>query len=276
MEAGLVYELRRHQAQPAQHLDADRDAAQRRWPVGAMPLAGRKHRRHDYRASMHRAAFESIVEVFAVCRRAVDESRAGGAERARVPDDRARAVVVDAGERALDVVFVARREAEPHHVDQQLLALCPHGYGQARRIDGCDARGEFFGDGLGGRIGGHETDQLLRRRDGPEPGIWLMKMTTMKVRINIESPSTEMAPRSPLSLRSKISTETTLVSEVNSMTAAESSRMVETKMKHQVASTLVRNRGAVTWRSACSRVAPRMRLASSSSGCTDLKADCRC
>ena len=67
-------------------------------------------------------------------------------------------------------------------------------------------------------------------------------------------PSTEMAPRSPLSLRSKISTEITLVSEVNSMIAADSSRITPTKMKHQVAITLVRSSGAVMWRE---RLQPR-------------------
>ncbi len=92
----------------------------------------------------------------------------------------------------------------------------------------------------------------------------------------MERPSTEIAPRSPLSLRSKISTDTTLVSDVNSMIAADSSRMVDTKMKHQVASTLVRSSGAVTCSNACSRVAPRMRLASSSSGLTARNADCNC
>ena len=89
-------------------------------------------------------------------------------------------------------------------------------------------------------------------------------------------PSTEIAPRSPLSLRSKISTEITLVSEVNRMMAADSSRITPTKMKHQVAITLVRSSGAVMWPSACSRVAPRMRLASSRSGWTARNADCSC
>ena len=51
------------------------------------------------------------------------------------------------------------------------------------------------------------------------------------------------------------------------MMAADSSRITPTKMKHQVAITLVRSSGAVMWPSACSRVAPRMRLASSRSGC---------
>ena len=92
------------------------------------------------------------------------------------------------------------------------------------------------------------------------------KVTTSMIR-----PSTEMAARSPLSLRSKISTDTTLVSEVNSITAADNSRMVPTKTKHQVAITAVRSSGAVICQSARSRVAPRMRLASSSSGWTALE-----
>ena len=38
-----------------------------------------------------------------------------------------------------------------------------------------------------------------------------------------------------------MSTEMTLVSDVNSMMAADNSRMTPTKMKHQVAITLVRD-----------------------------------
>src|SRR5919107_496856 len=87
--------------------------------------------------------------------------------------------------------------------------------------------------------GALNTHHVLRRRvPAPKPGMRLIAITTANVRISIESPNTAMAPRSPLSLRSKISTETTLVSEVNSMMAAESSRITETKMKHQVAMTL--------------------------------------
>ena len=66
-----------------------------------------------------------------------------------------------------------------------------------------------------------------------------------KVTTSMMMPSTEMAARSPLSLRSKISTEITLVSEVNSMIAADNSRMVPTNTKHQVAITEVRSSGAV-------------------------------
>ncbi len=73
-----------------------------------------------------------------------------------------------------------------------------------------------------------------------------------------------------------MSTEITLVSEVNSMMAADNSRMTPTKMKHQVAITLVRNSGAVMSRNVRRRVEPRMRLASSRSVCTDRSADCSC
>ena len=48
----------------------------------------------------------------------------------------------------------------------------------------------------------------------------------------------------------RISTEITLVSDVNNMMAADNSRMTPTKMKHQVAITLVRSSGAVMYPSA--------------------------
>jgi hypothetical protein len=60
-------------------------------------------------------------------------------------------------------------------------------------------------------------------------------------------------------------TETSLVLAVVSMIVADSSRMAPMKMKHQVATTLERSSGAVMWRNAVSRDAPRMRLASASS-----------
>ncbi len=54
-----------------------------------------------------------------------------------------------------------------------------------------------------------------------------------------------MAKRSQLSSRSKIKTDITLVCEVKRMMAADNSRITDTKMKHQVAITLVRSSGAV-------------------------------
>ena len=60
------------------------------------------------------------------------------------------------------------------------------------------------------------------------------------------------------------------------MMAADSSRITPTKMKHQVAITLVRNSGAVMRQSVFRRVEPRMRLASSRSVCTERNADWSC
>ena len=57
------------------------------------------------------------------------------------------------------------------------------------------------------------------------------------------------------------------------MMAADNSRITPTKMKHQVAITLVRSSGAVMRASVPSREAPRMRLASSRSGLTTRNAD---
>ena len=88
--------------------------------------------------------------------------------------------------------------------------------------------------------------------------------------------STAMAPMSPLSLRSKIRTDSTLVSEVKRITAADSSRITATKTKHQVAITAERSSGAVMSAKVRRREAPSMRPASSSSGCTAWKAEESC
>src|SRR5262249_46079551 len=71
-------------------------------------------------------AFESVVEILAMRRGAVDEGCAGGAEAAFMADGRAWSVVIAAGERALDVVLVARRDAKTHDVDQQIRAFPAH------------------------------------------------------------------------------------------------------------------------------------------------------
>ena len=76
-----------------------------------MPLAGSEHRRHDHRACMDRAAFESVVEILAMRGRPVDEGGARRIQRASMPDRRARAVIVATRQRASDVVLVARGDA---------------------------------------------------------------------------------------------------------------------------------------------------------------------
>ena len=137
------------------HLDADRDAEQRGLTVRAVPLAGGEHRRHDHGAGMHRPALEGIVEILAMRRGAVDERRAGGAQRARMADRRARAVVIEGGQRAPDIVLVARGDAQPDDVDQQVLALAlaprPAGAPDQAR----DALGKLFGDGGAGSSFAH-------------------------------------------------------------------------------------------------------------------------
>ena len=140
VEARLVHRLRHHRGQPAHRLGADRDAEQRRGAVRPVPLAGRQHRRHHHRAGMHRAALEGVVEILAMRRGAVDEGGAGAAQRAGVADRRAGPVVVEAGERGLDVVLVARGDAEAGDVDQQVLAFRAHGGGQLRQRRGLTIR----------------------------------------------------------------------------------------------------------------------------------------
>jgi len=65
-------------------------------------------------------------------RRAVDKGGTGGAQGPLVPDRGARAVIVTAGQRAVDVSLVASRDAQPDHIDQQVLAF-------TRRRGGDDA-----------------------------------------------------------------------------------------------------------------------------------------
>ena len=73
-----------------------------------------------------------------------------------------------------------------------------------------------------------------------------------------------------------MTTGSTFVSAVNSMIAAESSRITPMKMKHHAAMTPVRNKGPVMSISVRKRPAPKTRPASSSSWPTPVKADFSC
>ena len=135
--------------------------------------------------------------------------------RARVADRRAGPVVVPAGERGLDVVLVARGEAEPDHVDSQVLAFArapPRAAAPDRARRSCSRqnlgeRGLREGDRRPWKsctarlslraIGVFHGSQVLRRRASPKPGMRLTAMTTAKVMTSMMRPSTEMAPRSP-------------------------------------------------------------------------------
>ena len=151
MKSGFVRERRRDQTQAAHGFDADGDAEKHRLPVALVPFAGGQHRRHDHRAGMDRATFEGVVEILAMDRGAVDQSRCGGGQRARVPDRGARAIVVARREHAFDVVLVARRDGEPDPINQQLLAFAPH---RLRQLKRGDALRQCFGDGGLGEGGG--------------------------------------------------------------------------------------------------------------------------
>ena len=196
MEAGFVHGLRHHRRQPAHHLAADGDADERGLAVRPVALAGRQHRRHDHRAGMHRAAFEGVVEILAMRGRAIDEGGAGGRQRARMADRRARTVIVEAGERAFDVVLVARGDAEAGDIDQQILAFAAHGGGQLGRVEAGDAAANCSA------IEGRRCSSRSRQRRAPNFGRLLATATTTKVMTSMVRPSTAMAARSPLSLRS--------------------------------------------------------------------------
>jgi hypothetical protein len=79
-------------------------------------------------------------------------------------------------------------------------------------------------------------------------------------------PKTAMTPTCPSSLRSKMTTETTFDFGANNRIAALSSRITPMKMKDQAAISPERASGAVTSLRDMSRLAPIIRLASSSSG----------
>ena len=74
--------LRRDEAHAAHQLDAGGDALDDGVAGEPAMLGGREHSGHDDRAGMHRAAFERVVVILAVRRRAVDERRVVGTEAA--------------------------------------------------------------------------------------------------------------------------------------------------------------------------------------------------
>ena len=97
---------------------------------------------------------ERVVKIFAVDRGAVDQRCSGGRKRTPVPDGGARAIVVAAGQRSFHIVFVARRDGEADHVDQQILALGPDGTGQARHIERTNLLRQMLGNGGLGKLAG--------------------------------------------------------------------------------------------------------------------------
>jgi len=67
-------------------------------------------------------------------------------------DGGARPIIVAAGQRGLHIVFVARGDGEPDHVDQQILALGPHRIRQARHIERANLLRQMLGNGGLGKL----------------------------------------------------------------------------------------------------------------------------
>ena len=77
---------------------------------------------------------------------------AAARQRARMTDGGARPIVIAAGQRSFHIVFVARGDGEADHVDQQILALGPHGIGQARHIERANLLRQMLGNGGLGKL----------------------------------------------------------------------------------------------------------------------------
>src|SRR5712691_2000242 len=162
MESRLVDEFRCDQAQAAHRFHTRGDAAKRGLPVALEAFARGEDRGDDDCPAVHRAAFESVVEVFAVGGRAADHRGVLGAKAARVPDRGAGPAAVDARDERLDVIAVARRYAKTADVDEQVLATQPDLRGNARLRQRRSRGYEPFRDRLdaGGSV--HPNDSAHR------------------------------------------------------------------------------------------------------------------
>ncbi len=129
MKAGLVDQLRRHEARAAHQLGADGDRLVDLASDQTFSLGQREDCRHDHGARVHRPAFERVVEVFAMRRGAVHERGAGGVERTRVADRGAPAFGLPAGERGAHIVGAARGDAQAADVEEEPLHRLVHGGG---------------------------------------------------------------------------------------------------------------------------------------------------
>ena len=107
-----------------------------------------------------------------------------------VTDSGARAAGIDPrDQRRAHVIFVARRDAEPDHIDREVDTLLVHG---RRHIERRKALGQTLGHSDFGKLA-----HVFLNRAAPKPGRRLTAMTTAKVMTSMMMPSTAMAPRSP-------------------------------------------------------------------------------
>src|SRR4029079_17184664 len=95
----------------------------------------------------------------------------------------------------LDIIFVARVDTQPDDIGQQIFAFGANRARHALRLQCRDFARQLLRDRSGGKA-------HVRNRVAPKPGMRLIPMTTAKVISSMPMPITEMAPRSPLSLRS--------------------------------------------------------------------------
>ena len=122
VETGFVNTRGCHCTQTAHHLNTDGHTAQQLFARQSMTLCSSQQSRHDDHARMHRAAFISVVKVFAVRCDAVHKGSAFYAALLRETKHRAIAVLLKRAERCFDIRFVARRNANARHVQDQTLA----------------------------------------------------------------------------------------------------------------------------------------------------------
>src|SRR6266849_45107 len=131
MKSRFVDEFRRDEAQATHRFHARGDAEKRGLSIAPEAFARGEDCRDDDCAAMHRAALESVVEVFAVGGRTADHRRVLGAKAAGMPDRGAGTAAVDARDERPDVIAAPRGNAQAADVDEQILATQPDSAGNA-------------------------------------------------------------------------------------------------------------------------------------------------
>src|SRR5262245_27550310 len=101
-----------------------------------------------------------------------------------MPDRGARTVIVATGKRGPHIVLLARRDAQPDHVDGEVLAFLP--YRHRDRLGRQNAIGEL----LGQRDFRQFAHVLRSLAAPPKPGMRLIATTTAKVMTSMMMPST--------------------------------------------------------------------------------------
>ncbi len=146
MKPGLVHAFRRRETQPAHHFATDGDTARKIAARQRMPLRGGGDRRDDHRAGVHRAAFERVVEIFAVRRRAVAQRRGGDIEAAAMADQRARTRFRGRAQCGLHVIAAAGGDTQARDIHQHRVAHL-HDGGWKRRRHGAEGGRQPLRDG---------------------------------------------------------------------------------------------------------------------------------